>query len=227
MLEPNYESDLKTYNSVLKNRNALLKAMREGLADSKELKYWTEKLISVGSILEKVRINYIKQINDFVPIVSKDLYHDITDLKVEYIPNVEFDSEDEIENALTNKYSENEQKEIIVGKTLYGPHKDDYYFKFDTSVYKDKNLKFHGSRGQQRIGSFLFKIAQAEITREYNSNDVLLLLDDIMSELDSTHRDNIAEFLINKNYQIIITGADINEIPSIIKDSANTINPKN
>ncbi|MCA9381681.1 DNA replication and repair protein RecF [Candidatus Dojkabacteria bacterium] len=225
MIEPNYESDLKTYNSVLKNRNALLKALREGLSSTKELKYWTDKIVSIGSVIEQVRINYIKQINEFVPIVSKDLYHDITGLKIEYLSNVEIEN-DNIENSLRQKYADNEQKEIIVGKTLYGPHKDDYFFQFDTNIYKDKNLKFHGSRGQQRIGSFLFKMAQAEITREYNSNDVLLFLDDIMSELDSTHRDNIAEFLIKKNYQIVITGADENEIPKAIQKNANIIKIK-
>lgn len=224
LLEPSYSSYLKEYSTVLKNRNAVIKAIKDGFAKKSELAFWTDRIVDLSSKTSEIRENYINLLTEIIPSVSNTLYHDVSELTPIYLPNVTKIGSQSFLEAYSNKFIENEEKELLVGKTLYGSHKDDYDFKFKTEYSEEPlTLKYHGSRGQQRIGSFLFKMGQAKILREKRDMETLLLLDDIMSELDSTHRNNIAKFLLNEKYQIILTGADINEIPEALTSVAKKI----
>ncbi len=225
LVKPGFLNQLNEYNTVLRNRNALLKALREGFSSKKELYFWTEKLVKLSSEISRIRQDYINKVNEIVPRLSQEMYHDIDNLKINYIPNVNNEGFNNFTEAYSTKFIENEEKEIVVGKTLYGSHKDDYEFSFRINN-STMNLKFHGSRGQQRIGSFLFKMGQLQILEETNDVPVLLLLDDIMSELDNIHRENIAAFLLNKKNQLLLTGADKNEIPNLILKKSKVIKLK-
>jgi DNA replication and repair protein RecF len=220
-----YDKLLGSYNTVLKNRNSVIKAIQEGHASKDELSFWTKKLIEHGTQITSLRSTIIDSINQFVPAYSNSLYHSIKSFSIKYTPNLEFKNIDEIEDIYSKKYEENMEKEIIVGKTLYGPHKDDYTFIFVPENSSDKlSLRFHGSRGQQRIGSLLVKLGQLSVLETVKEDHkVLLLLDDIMSELDDDHRKNVAKLILEKDYQCLITGADIHEIPDTIRKVATTI----
>ncbi len=222
LVEPKYETLLKQYTTVLKNRNAVIKAIKDGFSKKNELHFWTDKIIDLSSQLSEIRENYINKLNTIVPSLSQELYHDVLDLHIIYHPNVDVSENNSFYESYAAKYIENEKKELIIGKTMYGAHKDDYSFLFSTKE-QELDLKFHGSRGQQRIGSFLFKMGQSQILENEHDIKVLLLLDDIMSELDSTHRENIAKLLLQKENQLLITGADRNEIPKILLDNSNSI----
>lgn len=206
-----YARALSSYKKVLKNRNAIIKQISEGNANTTELVFWTEKLLDLASTIYKVRYLFFEEIDEFIQLVAEQTYHDYKAFKAEYEPNLAAHPDD-FRTLLSKKYEENQKKEIIVGRTLYGIHKDDYSFSLN-----GKHLRYFGSRGQQRIGSFLFKISQIEYLQNLKETETLLLVDDIMSELDTKHREQIAQVLLTtKNLQFIITAAVKSDYPTSI-----------
>lgn len=219
ILNPQYSEWISKYKKILRNRNALIKAIGEGKATKKQLVYWTEEISKYGALIHSQRHVFFEDILDFMRSTTSLIYHDIKTVHANYIPNLNNKLEN-IENAYLEKYKENEDKEIIVGKTLYGVHKDDFEFKFG----EGQSLRYQGSRGQQRLCSFIFKLAQHNLLKEKYDKKAVLLIDDIFSELDTSHRENIGRFLISLDNQIIMTGADINEFPEIVRQNSSSLN---
>ncbi len=212
-----YASLILKYEKILRNRNALIKNIREGKSSPAELDFWTKELALLGSEIYLKRNQFFDQIYRYTQAVAADIYHDFLNFETKYLPN--FKAENDYFELLLEKYKANESKELAVGKTLYGIHKDDYEF-----ILNDTNLKFFGSRGQQRIGSFIFKLAQSQYLKSQGQfHDCIFLIDDLMSELDDNHRKNISAYIISQGFQYIITGADIKEIPENMKEASRFI----
>ena len=60
LVENSYLALLKQYLSVLKNRNNLLRALKEGFSSRSELDFWTEKIIDLSTQISKIRLNLYK-----------------------------------------------------------------------------------------------------------------------------------------------------------------------
>ena len=103
-------------------------------------------------------------------------------------------------------FKQNYKKELNYGMTLFGPHRDDFLFYFN-----NKDLKYFGSQGQQKIAILSFKLAEIEIFKNYNNTSPVLLLDDIFSELDISKRNKLLEY-VSHDIQSIITTTDIKNI---------------
>lgn len=215
-LDSNYLNSLTRYNKVLKNKNALLKNIRDTNGNLDQLDYWNNELSRLASELVSSRIQTIYTLNSEVKKIFAQLYRFSKSFELIYKQFKEFDLNN-YQQSLLDTFNENSQKEIIVGKTLYGPHKDDVEVLLD-----GKSVRFFGSRGQQRIATLLIKLSHMQHASKNNFNTVLLI-DDIFSELDSEHRKRIAEFFVEYNQQLIITSADENEVPEILKKKAKVI----
>ena len=90
---------------------------------------------------------------------------------------------------------------------MYGPHRDDFRFEF-----KDNDLKFFGSQGQQKLAILSYKLAEIPIFSNVSGYKPLLLLDDIFSELDIKKRNKLLKFISNERLQTIITTTDLKNI---------------
>ncbi len=223
IISKNYSDNVARYSKVLKNRNAVLKSIRERKSSENQLEFWTNELANLCGLIQLARVDFFYKIDAYVTRAAAEIYHDEGEFKIIYSPNIECTkTQNEITKTYLTKFAENREKEIIVGKTLYGVHKDDYYFEFAS-----KNLKYFGSRGQQRIGSLAWKLAHIFYLKHIDKNDITFLIDDLMSELDKKHRSNIAKLLIELDIQWILTGADIQEIPKIIIEKSKQISIKN
>jgi DNA replication and repair protein RecF len=158
-LSTDYRHAYERYIKVLKNRNALLKAIREQKATRAELGYWTEELINLAGKIYEYRDSFFTAIRPFISQAASKLYSKKSekDFSIKYIPasvgeirdgiqdiTYDNDQKEKYINVLSNKFADNLEKEIIVGKTLYGPHKDDYEL-----TLKGRNLRYQGSIGQQ------------------------------------------------------------------------------
>lgn len=212
-----YFNSITQYKKVLLNRNRVIKMIKEGVLKKDSLDFWTEKLSTLCNIIQTKRNDYFNNIRTDISVVSDELFHDIYDVDIIYNSNIH-ESKD-IYNAYRNKFEENFEKEISVGKTLYGIHKDDFDIKFNAT----KSIRYFGSRGQQRIASFIIKSAQVFNIKRNTGILPIFLIDDIMSELDDKHRRNIASFLTQNLEQVILTGADINEMPKEIINNSKRI----
>ena len=99
--------------------------------------------------------------------------------------------------------------------TIYGPHRDDFSF-----VYQDRDLKFFGSQGQQKLAILSFKLAEIAIFKEFCNTEPVLLLDDIFSELDIKKRNKLLKIINSDNVQSIITTTDIRNIQKKLSNVA-------
>ncbi len=215
ILNSDYKKLISQYNIILKNRNAVIKQVREGKVPETMIDYWTEKLVNLAYEIFSARADFFAKVKDFFADAQKVLFGiEHYSLDIEYLPNVN-PTELSFKETLEAKYINNRSKEIIVGKTLYGVHKDDYRI-----VLNEDDLKYKGSRGQQRIGISVLKFAQLLLYYQTYKTYPLLLLDDIMSELDDNNRLKIANYLLEKDLQFILTSAENKEVPDLLKESS-------
>ena len=167
------------YKKGLRQRNKLLLKIRDGEAQRSQLYFWDNFLIKNGDLISDKRREFIDFLNES--------FHDLS---------VEYDAS-AISKERLAKYS---QQEIAVGTTLVGPHRDDFIIKDK----KGRNLSLFGSRGEQRMSILYLKIAELGFIEKRTDEHPVLLLDDIFSELDENHRDEVLK-IIPKQQTIITT----------------------
>ena len=198
-MRPKYYHILRNYNKVLEQRNNLIKKLRVNPQTSAKetLFIWNEKLSEYGMSIIEYRKSFVEKLNEF----SKKIHYEISgeDFEIKYKSS--FENKEEFKEKLNNSID----KEIDQGFTLYGPHRD------DLDIYtENKDIKTYGSQGQHRSAVLALKLAQADIIFEDTGEYPVLLLDDIMSELDSARRAYLAGKI--KNKQVVITCTDADEI---------------
>ena len=125
------------------------------------------------------------------------------------IPNINIENYDSesIRKKLKHTFKKNYLKELNYGMTIYGPHRDDFYFE-----YKGNDLKYFGSQGQQKLAVLSFKLSEISIFKEFCETEPVLLLDDIFGELDIKKRNKLLEIICKDDIQSIITTTDLKNI---------------
>ena len=192
---------LSKFNRILNQRNSLLKDISRRPSLEETLCIWDEPLIKNGAMLIKYRIEYIKLLSERAGGYHNGISKNSEELKIKYISSVDACSDDtleDIECKLRNKLLNNQKDDIRTGVTNYGPHRDDIEI-----LINGKNAKVYASQGQQRSAVLSLKLAEASILREKMGEEPIILLDDVLSELDSSRQD----FLLNelKGCQVFIT----------------------
>jgi len=215
-IDNKYLNIVNDYNKLLKNRNEFLKKLN--INSSSELRYLevlNEKIIEKAVYIYEKRFEFIELINSNL----SNIYSDITNngnLSIKYIHNLNIDTFDEekIINLFKDKFKNNLNREIILGTTLFGPHKDDFSF-----INSNNDMKYFGSQGQQRSAVLALKLSEIEIFKEKTKENPILLLDDIFSELDDIKKNNVIKY-IKSGIQTIITTTDLNQInEELLEDS--------
>ena len=214
-LYSNYFILINEYNKILKIRNEYLKKINKKVSvDKNYIEILTGYLIDKSIMIYKMRDKFINKVNEY----CTDIYNDIMNLdgfSIKYRPSIEIDLKDSnLKEYLKKEYDKKLDYDIKLCSTSIGPHKDDIEF-----YLGDKNLKYYGSQGQQRVAVLALKLAEIEIFKKYKESTPILLLDDIFSELDDKKKNNLLKY-ISKNIQTIITTTDLNNLdPKLIKKS--------
>ena len=193
------------------------------IADINYLDIITDKLIEKATYIYQKRKEYIDFINIYIDKYYKDISND-NGLVVKYVPNIQindYDSEN-IRKKLKHTFKKNYLKELNYGMTIYGPHRDDFYFE-----YKDNDLKYYGSQGQQKLAILSFKISEIPIFKEFTGTSPVLLLDDIFSELDIKKRNKLLKIINLDDVQSIITTTDLRNINKKYVENAYIFNVNN
>lgn len=193
------------YEKGIRQRNSLLDLTRKQLhRDLKQFEYWDNLVIKYGNIITQKREELVAYLNS----QNKEIF----DFGVVYDKSV-------ISKARLLQYQEEEK---IVGVTLVGPHRDDLIFEmFDNETHTARNIKFFGSRGQQRLAVLQIKLLQLAFFEAKKSESPLLLLDDIFSELDEGHIEHVLEMLENRDTVITTTHEEF--VPKKYQDGAKII----
>ena len=192
-----YLYHLTKYNKILNQRNKLLKDInfRPELADT--LSVWDMQLIEYGKKIINSRNKFIERLNQIVPDIHKKLSGNREELILHYEPNVK---EDDMESELLK----NQARDLKFGMTSIGPHRDDMCFNI-----QDVDIRRFGSQGQQRSCALSLKLSEIELVKQSIKETPVLVLDDVLSELDSSRQN----FLLNSihDIQTVITCTGLDE----------------
>lgn len=204
-LDTFYFRALDEYQKVVKNRNQLLWQIRERGIPRERLEFWDGKLFNLGEEIFAKRRELISDLNQKL----SDLGLGVT---LSYQPSV----------LDKNLYEERLSEEIGKAATLWGPHRDDLIFlRKRIQTDKDTDLSRFGSRGEQREAVFALCLSELEVVSGRTGERPILLLDDIFSELDESHRKRVLEVLPKQ--QTIITSAEPELLNSGLKKEAKVI----
>jgi DNA replication and repair protein RecF len=202
-LDQIYLNSLSKYNKLVVERNKVLKDLFEHPENSVLLDVQDKQLCEYGSIIIKAREKFITELNEIIRPIHEKLTGGKELLSVYYEPNVE-------QADFEKKLSSSRKKDIYAKQTTVGPHKDDFSFIVKKSEEDDGiDIRKYGSQGQQRTASLSLKLSEIEIVKKSKKENPVLLLDDVLSELDS----NRQNYLLNTigNIQTIITCTGLDE----------------
>ena len=203
-----YLYNLNHYNKIVNQRNKLLKDLYLNPSLKETLNIWDMQLISFGSKIIERRQIFINQLNEIISEIHNNLSGGREKLRLQYEPEVTIE---EYENKLTSS----QEKDIKLKMTTVGPHRDDFSF-LVTKIDKDEeyidetiDVRKFGSQGQQRTAALSLKLSEIEMVNRITKDTPVLLLDDVLSELDS----NRQNYLLNSigNIQTIITCTGLDE----------------
>lgn len=214
-LYSNYFILINEYSKILKLRNEYLKKINKKESfDRNYIEILTGYLIDKSIMIYKMRSKFINKVNLYCTKIYKDIMN-LDGFSIKYRPSIEIDiNNPNLKELLKEEYNKKIDYDIRLCATSIGPHKDDIEFFLD-----DKNLKFYGSQGQQRVAVLALKLSEIEIFKRYRESTPILLLDDIFSELDDIKKNNLLKY-INRDIQTIITTTDLNNLdPKLIKKS--------
>ncbi|MCI5741940.1 MAG: DNA replication/repair protein RecF [Lachnospiraceae bacterium] len=195
-LDKIYLSDLAKYNKILNQRNKLLKDMvfRPDLKET--LPIWDAQLIDYGKRIIKRRKSFVDELNEIVFDIHKQISGEKEELVLKYEPNID-DAffHDELNRA--------KERDMRFCQTSVGPHRDDMQF----SVF-DVDIRKYGSQGQQRTSALSLKLAEIELVKRNINETPILLLDDVLSELDSSRQNYLLNSIHDIQTIITCTGLD-------------------
>lgn len=211
-LDKFYLYNLTNYNKIVNQRNKLLKDIyfNDDLKDTLDI--WDSQLVSYGSKIIERRESFINQLNEIVYDIHKKLSGAKEEIRIQYDPNISIDQYEK-------KLKENREKDIKLKMTSTGPHRDDIGFYFG-----DIDIRKFGSQGQQRTTALSLKLSEIELVKKMTGDTPVLLLDDVLSELDSNRQNYLLNSIDDVQTIVSCTGLDefinnrfhINKIFSVV-----------
>lgn len=203
----NYLNTLIQYNKVLQQRNALLKQLREKRStDRSVIEILDEQLVQYGTLIYNIRKEFVSQL---MPVFQS--YHDIISIGRENI-DIVYESNMH-ESDYLNQLKESFDKDMVLGYTTSGIHKDDLVPYIDGFP-----IKKIGSQGQQKTFLIALKFAQFEFIKNTNNISPILLLDDIFDKLDSFRVEEIVKLVSKDTFgQIFITDTNRDHLVNILE----------
>jgi DNA replication and repair protein RecF len=196
-LDSVYLNNLNNYNKIVNQRNKLLKEMTFNPSLRDTLFVWDSQLVSYGIKVIERRREFVSQLNEIIYDIHKKLSGGKEELKIAYEADVEPDD-------FERKLADSNDRDIKLKQTTIGPHRDDFSF-----IVGNIDIRKFGSQGQQRTAALSLKLSEIELVKKITNDTPLLLLDDVLSELDS----NRQNYLLNSigDIQTIITCTGLEE----------------
>jgi len=213
---PSYFYNLQLLAKILKQRNMLLKSInsKAGLIDTIDV--WNLKLAEVAAAIIIARQNFAKVLSELAQKQHKFLTVEKEIISFDYncsFQIYEANQKSELIDLYLKQLEKSITRDIVLGYTSIGPHRDDYDI-----LINAKSLKLYGSQGQQRSAVLSLKIAEIELINNETGQFPVLLLDDVMSELDENRQKYLMDSI--KHVQTFITCTNDAHFKSLLKSSA-------
>lgn len=194
-----YDSLLKEYKKIIRSRNSTLKAINENKASLEDLKFWDEKFVKNAIEIYSYRYKFVNFLEESIINTKEYFSWKIENISFEYISKVD---KNNVESSLRDYLEKNLDRDIIIWRTAIWPHVDDFEVRLDNI-----NLVSFASRWETKSVIIYLKLLEWIFIEKKNSKKPILIIDDLLSELDQSHKD----MLLNKitYYQTFIS--NINE----------------
>lgn len=203
--DPSYFYDLAIYTRLLRQRNALLKKLRDKGGEASLLVPWDEQLAEKAGRIALRRRRAVAALGELAGAIHRRLTAGGETLQLAYERHGA--PAEDVTGDLVSWYNETLRREAAAdirrGSTSVGPHLDDLVI-----MVNGRELRIYGSQGQQRTGALSLKLAELEFLRAATGEYPVLLLDDVMSELDHVRREELLHFIEREQIQTFITATD-------------------
>ena len=191
-----YVSSLADYNKVLQQRNKLLKDLSLHPQDIDTLDVWDEQLVRYGSVLIRAREKFVGRLDEVIRPIHRKLSGGSEEIAAGYEKNTDVES-------FAGSIRKCRGRDMLLKTTGCGPHRDDLSF-----AVNGVDIRRFGSQGQQRSAALSLKLAEIELVRESTGDIPVLLLDDVLSELDTGRQHYLLDSIGDIQTFITCTGLE-------------------
>ncbi|MCR4589430.1 MAG: DNA replication/repair protein RecF [Lachnospiraceae bacterium] len=197
-LDSLYLNSLSQYSKTLEQKNKILRDATYfgGPSFDEMLDVWDEKLLEYGEDIIRKRSLFIEELNGILKEKNKEITGVDEELSCIYEPDASIEEYRE-------KLLKGRKNDLKSGSTSTGPHRDDIRFSLDGT-----DLRKYGSQGQQRSASLSVKLSEIELVKKRIKDTPILMLDDVLSELDSTRQKCLLNSIGEIQTLITCTGLD-------------------
>jgi DNA replication and repair protein RecF len=209
-----HRADLRAYANVVTQRNALLRAGRdEEPVSETEMAFWDTELVRLATAISLRRVAAVRELRSAFRTAAERLGSDpVPD--VAYAGQVPGDTAQARADGYRRLIAEKHDRERWQGATLVGPHREDL-----AVAAGERPLPTFASRGEQRSAVLALKLAEAEWLRAHLGEPPIFLLDDVLSELDTSRREALAAAL-PEGSQALLTAAVLTSVPAPLRERA-------
>ena len=166
-IDPLYVYHLNRYAKALKQRNCLLKQRKlDGI------KSWEQILLGASLYIHKKRSELIETLKEPTSQAMRWISQDQDSIELTYMP------------SLAQDYEKLRAKELSLGLTLAGPHRDDMLI-----LINNKDSKAFSSQGQKRCAVIALRLGEWAHFHQINDSPPLLSIDDFGVHLDDRRND--------------------------------------
>lgn len=210
---------LQKYQQVMAQRNQLLKAVRDGRSQPDEMEFWDGELIEAGAYIMQRRAGTVSAVAALAAPLHEELSGGGEELRIVYRPSVGGEVDDrDLGDAMREALERSRPREIAQGFTAVGPHRDDLLMLMD-----GLDAGSTASRGQCRTLVLALKLAEASFLLEEREQEPVLLLDDILSELDTDRRARVLD-RAGLYQQCFVTAATLESVDRLQIDRMSKFN---
>jgi DNA replication and repair protein RecF len=214
-----YLANLSRYQRVLSQRNRFLKEHRGEESSRKlteQLSGWSDQLAELGAEIISTRDKFTKFLKGKLP----DFYRQITDteekIEISYQISGDLNSLEPLREQIIDRLSRNLKKELIIGSTTVGPHRDELEIKIE-----GHDIRQFGSQGQMRSALLGLKLVAGEYISEIKGEAPLLILDEVFSELDEKRTRAVLSSMLSGG-QVFIATSRRRELESVPEESSSS-----
>lgn len=203
----------RAYAQALAQRNALIARIRARGGSRSALTAWDMQLARHGLALMHDRTAGVDAVAGLVTDISAELGLGGV-AKLAYRPRSAASTTEELAAELSARTDSDLER----GFTGHGPHRDEF------SLLRDgRDLRTYGSQGQQRLGLLALLLAEREAIGRLRNALPVMLLDDVMSELDSERRRALSTRLRSAAGQTVVTASELDHVPGADADDVATL----
>jgi DNA replication and repair protein RecF len=176
-----YLSDLMEYQKVIKQRNALLKDLKDSQRTPEnvpELDAWDMSLLQPAMLIMAARQKFTGEIKANVKNLIAGASGSNERVEISYRPKIALKDFHDFREAAALLRKER-KRELTHGFTVIGPHRDT----FEISIGKT-SLRKYGSMGQKKTAMIAMKLAALQALSAHRGEPAILVLDEAFAELD-------------------------------------------